>query len=82
MKLKIISVCILIALAILLSGVAFGQTQIQKLTLNQPVERQIKGGETHSLEFEVKAGFYGAGVEQKGIDVIVSLFASNGKRFR
>ncbi len=50
------------------------------LKLNQSAERQIKGGEIHSFQFDVKAGFYArAEVEQKNIDVIVSLFAPDGK---
>ncbi len=61
---------------------ASGQTpeKPSKLALGQPVERSIKGGETHVFEFDVKAGFYArAEVEQKNIDVIVSLFAPDGK---
>ena len=59
---------------------AFGQTTGEKLSLNQPIERSIKGGETHSFQFNVKAGFYArAEVEQKNIDVVVSLFAPDGK---
>jgi CHAT domain-containing protein/tetratricopeptide (TPR) repeat protein len=64
--------------ALIVSGQS--QSAIQKLTFDQPVERQIKGGETHSFEFHVKAGHYArAEVEQKNIDVVVSLFAPDGK---
>ncbi len=70
--------------ALLLSAFAvLAQTppiETQKLTLNQPIERQIKGGETHSFQFKLKAGEYAlTEVEQKNIDVVVSLFDSNGK---
>jgi len=52
----------------------------QSLELNQSIERQIKGGETHSFQFKVTAGYYArAEVEQKNIDVVVSLFAPDGK---
>lgn len=64
------------------ASMAFGQNtnDIQKLSLNQPIERQIKGGETHSFQFSVKAGEYArTEVEQKNIDVIVLLFAPDGK---
>lgn len=60
----------------------FGQTSgtIQKLSLNQAIERRIKGGETHSFQFDVKAGFYArAEVVQKDIETVVSLFAPDGK---
>lgn len=60
----------------------FGQTsgEIQKLSLNKPIERQIKGGEIHSFHFNVKAGIYArAEVEQKNVDVVVSLFDSTQK---
>jgi len=68
------------ALCLILAFVAFGQTTGEKLSLNQPLERQIKGGETHSFQFNVKAGQYArAEVEQKNIDVVVSLFAPDGK---
>ena len=56
------------------------QNTAAKLELNKPLERTIKGGETHIFQFDVKAGFYArAEVEQKNIDVIVSLFAPDGK---
>jgi CHAT domain-containing protein len=72
---------IILSIAFLALNV-FGQppNTVQRLSLNQPIERQIKGGETHSFEFHVKAGHYArAEVEQKNIDVVVSLFAPNGK---
>ena len=52
----------------------------QSLNLNQPIERTIRGGESHSFTFDVKAGHYArVEVEQKNIDVIVSLFAPDGE---
>ena len=74
----------LISIFALMVLATFGQTpktgEVQDLPLNQPLERQIKGGETHSFQFNVKAGFYArAEVEQKKVDVVVSLFAPDGK---
>jgi tetratricopeptide (TPR) repeat protein len=58
-----------------------GQTPSTKLELGKPLGRQIKGGETNWFEFEVKAGFYARiEVEQKNIEVIVSLLAPEGKQ--
>lgn len=60
-----------VAWCLILAFAVAGQSprEIQKLSLNQPFERQIKGGETHVFEFDVKAGFYArAEVEQKNID--------------
>jgi hypothetical protein len=66
----------------LLVSFAFGQTTnyVQRLLLNKPVERQIKGGETQIFQFDVKAGFYArAEVEQKNIDGFMLLFVPDGK---
>nr|MBA3634241.1 tetratricopeptide repeat protein [Acidobacteriota bacterium] len=67
-------------------SVTYGQTSVpkntnaQRLELNQPLERQIKGGEVQVFQFNLKAGFYArAEVEQKNIDVVVSLFSPDGK---
>lgn len=74
----------LAALSLLLPAFsAFGQTPEKppKLAFGQPIERAIKGGETHSFEFDVKAGFYArAEVEQKNIDVIAALLVPHGNR--
>ncbi len=77
---KIMSAAIWL-IAFTFSGLtALGQTSIPIPKLSKPVERQIKGGETHLFQFEVKAGVYArVEVEQKNIDVVVSLFAPNGK---
>lgn len=59
-----------------------GQTadKPQKLSPYQPAQRRIKGGETHVFEIELKKGEYArAEVEQKNIDVVVSLFDADGK---
>ena len=53
----------------------------QTLELNKPIEKALKGGETHTYAIELKAGqFLDLVVEQKGIDVVVSLFDPTGKK--
>lgn len=53
---------------------------VRPLTLGQPVERELKGGETHTYTITAKAGDYiHIVVEQKGIDVVVTLLAPDGK---
>ena len=48
--------------------------------LNQLFERQTKGGETHAFQVELKKGeYHGRRVEQKNIDVIISLFDADDK---
>jgi CHAT domain-containing protein/tetratricopeptide (TPR) repeat protein len=61
----------------------FGQTtganQIQALPPNQTIEREIRGAETHLYKFDLKADeFFQVRVEQKGVDVALTLLDSNG----
>ena len=45
-----------------------------------PIERELKGGESHSYRVLVEAGQYlRAAVEQKGVDVVVRLYAPSGR---
>jgi tetratricopeptide (TPR) repeat protein/CHAT domain-containing protein len=76
-------VTILFALASLLVNAASGQTPprdaAQALNPNRPVERQIAGGETHVFQFALKRGQYArVEVEQRDIDVVVSLWGAGG----
>jgi CHAT domain-containing protein/Tfp pilus assembly protein PilF len=49
--------------------------------LLSPVERALKGGETNSYRVTLKTGqFLNAVVEQKGIDVVVSVSGPDGKQ--
>ena len=61
---------------------ALSQTpEIRPLTRGQTVERELKGGEAHSYSVALTAGQYlNVVVEQKGIDVIVTLFDPTGKK--
>jgi CHAT domain-containing protein/tetratricopeptide (TPR) repeat protein len=69
-------------LAILLIGVApvFAQTTGDLPTL-APVERELKGGETHSYRIVLAAGqFLHAVFKQKDIDVMTAVFGPDGKQ--
>lgn len=61
----------------LLSGAAHAQ---QELALNQPVAREMRGGEKHTYQVTLSAGQYArVVVEQKGIDVVLALSGADGK---
>jgi CHAT domain-containing protein/tetratricopeptide (TPR) repeat protein len=50
------------------------------LDLGKPIERELRGGESHSYRIRLEAGQYlHVVVEQKGIDVVVSLDGPDGK---
>ena len=62
-------------------GVAVAQSVSLKLA--QPIEREIAAGETHSFTLNLTAGQYAhVVVDQRGVDVVVSIFAPNGTRGR
>src|SRR5215204_4240030 len=45
------------------------------------VERELKGGETHSFQIQLTAGqFLNANVEQENIDVVTAVFGPDGKQ--
>ncbi len=57
------------------------QGQAAVLVLDQTVERQVKGGETHEFRVSLQAGqFLHVDVEQIGIDVEVALLAPDKKK--
>ena len=59
---------------------AFGQSA-QTLELGKPIEKRLAGGESHSYSVTISAGqFLRAVIEQRGIDVAVTLFAPNGQK--
>lgn len=58
----------------------FGQTPKDLPTLSE-VQRDIKGGETHSFRIELKSGqFLNASVEQEDIDLVTAVFGPDGKQ--
>lgn len=79
---RVLSVVCLFLL--LLSGPAAGaaprQGGEQDLRAGRPVERELRGGEVHSYLVRAEAGQYlRAVVEQKGVDVVVRLYAPSDR---
>ncbi len=77
--------CVIVLLAgIFLLAVQpfFGQEQDARLLeMNKPVERELKAGETHSYKIALEQGqFLGAAVNQRGIDVVVRVFAPDSTK--
>ena len=59
---------------------AFGQTAKDLPTL-APVQRELKGGETHSYRIQLTAGqFLNAQAEQENIDLVTAIFGPDGKQ--
>lgn len=72
------SVAIVCVLSIYL-GVAVAQSL--SLEPNNAIEREIGAGETHSFTLNLTAGQYAhVVVDQRGVDVVVSIFAPNGTK--
>jgi tetratricopeptide (TPR) repeat protein/CHAT domain-containing protein len=61
--------------------VAQEKADVRSLELGTPIEREMKGGESHSYRFTLTAGQYlHLVVDQRGVDVIVTLFGPDGKQ--
>ena len=57
------------------------EAQIQRVEPGRPVERELKGGEVHQYQVDVETGqFLHAIVDQRGIDVVVIVFAPNEQK--
>jgi CHAT domain-containing protein/Tfp pilus assembly protein PilF len=55
---------------------------VSNLVLNQSIEKQIKGGETHSFSVQLSPNQTARiEVEQKGVDVSLAGYKPNGERF-
>jgi CHAT domain-containing protein len=53
----------------------------QTLELGKPIERELKGGEVHYYKITLASGQYlRVVVEQRGVDVVVTLFGPDGKK--
>ncbi len=61
----------------------YAQTQTINLEVGKPIERELKGGESHQFKISIPANqFLHLEVTQKGVDVIVSILNStNEKKF-
>jgi CHAT domain-containing protein/tetratricopeptide (TPR) repeat protein len=54
---------------------------IRTLELNQPIERELAGGQAHLYQLTLAAGHYlHLIVEQRGIDVVVTLFGTDNQK--
>jgi CHAT domain-containing protein len=57
------------------------QNELIKLEPGKPIERELAGGQSHSYQITLSAGQYmNAVVEQRGIDVVVTLLGPDGKQ--
>jgi len=64
------------------AGSSVGQegTDVQPLEPGKSIQRELKGGHSHSYQITCASGQYAQTVvEQKGIDVVVKLFGLDGK---
>jgi CHAT domain-containing protein len=56
-----------------------GASDVRWLEVGKPIERELSGGESHSYQLNVATGQYSyVIVDQRGIDVVASLFAPDG----
>ena len=56
-------------------------SEMALLEVNKPIARELAGGQGHSYQINLAASqFLGVIVEQKGIDVVVTLFEPDGKK--
>ncbi|HJQ22943.1 MAG TPA: S41 family peptidase [Blastocatellia bacterium] len=73
--------CFLLLVICLCAASALAQAQAQALSLYSPVERQLTGAERHTYTLDLKQGQIAQIVtQQRGIDVVVTVFAPDGKR--
>jgi CHAT domain-containing protein len=58
-----------------------GDKEVDLFELHKPVERELAGGQSHSYRIGLAAGQYlRVVVDQRGIDVVVTLFGPDGKK--
>ncbi|HLG14862.1 MAG TPA: CHAT domain-containing tetratricopeptide repeat protein [Blastocatellia bacterium] len=56
-------------------------TEVRNLDVGKPVEREMKGDESHTYQIALEAGRYlTVVVDQRGIDLVVRLIAPDGKQ--
>ncbi len=72
-----------VLLIIQLSVFNLAQSTNQPLEQGKPVERELKGGEVHAYSIQLKSNqLLNLIVDQRGIDVVVELFAPDDKLLR
>ncbi|MBO0719756.1 MAG: tetratricopeptide repeat protein, partial [Blastocatellia bacterium] len=53
----------------------------QQLEPHRPIEREMSGGQSHSYQITLSSGqYFQLVVDQRGIDVVVTLFAPDGRK--
>ncbi|HMV49896.1 MAG TPA: CHAT domain-containing protein, partial [Blastocatellia bacterium] len=73
----------LLCTLVLLGGARVHAQDSPALELNKPIEKTLAGGQSHSYRITLEAGqFVRVSVEQRGIDVVVTLFAPDAKKLR
>jgi CHAT domain-containing protein/Tfp pilus assembly protein PilF len=54
--------------------------EIRQLEIGKPIERELRGGQSHVYEIQLSAGQYlSAVIEQRGIDVAITVMGTDGK---
>jgi tetratricopeptide (TPR) repeat protein len=60
---------------------AQSDAEVRTLKVGEPVERELAGGEQHAYQITLSAGqFLHVIAEQRGIDVVMTLFGPDGKK--
>jgi tetratricopeptide (TPR) repeat protein len=73
--------CLILFVVIAASSYGLGQ-EVRPLTSGDSVEREIKGGDTHSFVVEIAAGNTARiEIEQKGVDVALAAYSPDDKQF-
>ncbi len=66
---------------LLLSNFVLAQNDLRLLEAEKPIERELSGGESHAYNIALTPGqFLYVVADQRGIDVVVTLFAPDGKK--
>lgn len=79
--LKDISLCCAVLLLAVFSIQAQQTEDVRTLEVGQPLERELKGGQSHQYRISLQsAQFLNLTVNQKGIDVAVFLFSPTGQK--
>lgn len=64
---------------LLVSNNVFGQSEVAPLEVGKPIEREMKGGETHNYRIRLAAGqFLHVAVDQRKIDLAITMYAPDG----
>jgi len=72
---------IILILSLWSFSLAQNPPEIGELEQGKPIERELAGGEVHAYSIQLTAGqFLSVVVDQRGIDVVVSLFGPDGKQ--